>query len=475
MSQNHTVIILAAGEGLRLRPHTNDVPKCLLKVGNKRLIEHIVDSCEEAGIKDIVVVIGYKGEKVKKVLGNHVRYITNKKYASTQTMYSLYAARKAVRGKPIIHMNGDTYFHPLILKKLLDHPHQDAMVVDFGAKLDEEATKAIVQGQRVRIIGKDIPIKIASGECLGIRKYSAASASRLFEKLEKAVRKGQTNKYIFEIIKECFKTQRFDAVSTENLPWTEVDFEKDLKKANDLESKPTVLIFAAGVGRRIWPLTTDAPKALLKVGGKTLIERQIEIFRGLGLNDIVVIVGHRKNMVKKLLGNSVRYAENPFYRSTQTMYSLWQARKLARGKAIIIVMGDLLISEKLVSKLIFSKKRDCCIVDFDIHLNDDTIKAAVNDGKIITIHKRVPPSERLGEYIGFNKISDKGSKILFELCEEILRNSNSWKSAHIPLIEFATKRPLYAVSAKGAEWVEIDIKHDYLRAKKISRKMSAKP
>ncbi|MEK6968341.1 MAG: hypothetical protein AABX51_06955, partial [Nanoarchaeota archaeon] len=86
-----------------------------------------------------------------------------------------------------------------------------------------------------------------------------------------------------------------------------------------------------------------------------------------------------------------------------------------------------------------------------------------------------PPSERLGEYIGFNKISDKGSKILFELCEEILRNSNSWKSAHIPLIEFATKRPLYAVSAKGAEWVEIDIKHDYLRAKKISRKMSAKP
>ena len=79
MVNDHVAIILAAGEGKRMRPYTNNTSKCLLKVGNKRLIEHIVDACEEAGIKDIVVVVGYQKKRVKRLLGNRVKYVVNKK------------------------------------------------------------------------------------------------------------------------------------------------------------------------------------------------------------------------------------------------------------------------------------------------------------------------------------------------------------------------------------------------------------
>ncbi|OFZ51326.1 MAG: hypothetical protein A3D92_06385, partial [Bacteroidetes bacterium RIFCSPHIGHO2_02_FULL_44_7] len=174
----HTAIILAAGLGSRLRPFTNDTPKCLLRVGGRRIIECVVDACEQAGIEDIVVVVGYQANKIKRILGDRVKYIMNNKYDSTNTMYSMWLTRKHCRGRPVVHMNGDTLFDPAMLKELLDHPFPDAMLVDFKGKLDEEATRVVTQGNQLRIVGKDFPVSISTGECLGTRKFSARTASK---------------------------------------------------------------------------------------------------------------------------------------------------------------------------------------------------------------------------------------------------------------------------------------------------------
>ena len=475
MVNDHVAIILAAGEGKRMRPYTNNTSKCLLKVGNKRLIEHIVDACEEAGIKDIVVVVGYQKKRVKRLLGNRVKYVVNKKYHSTQTMYSLWLTRKIADGRPLIQINGDTYFHPLILKKLIGHAYPDAMAVDLNAKLDEEATKVIVQGGRVRMIGKELPIRAADGECLGIRKYSARTASKLYKEIGKSIRRGGAQKYIFEVLNNFLRVNRFDAVQTDGLPWTEIDFEKDLVKARKINSMPIVLIFAAGVGRRILPLTSDMPKALLRIGGKTLIERQIELFKRAGLNDIVVIVGHKKNAVKRLLGNSVRHVENPLYKTTQTMYSLWQTRKFVFGRPLIIVMGDLLFDEKLLSKLLKSKKPDCAIVDCNVLITPETVKVKIKNNKVLYIDIRnIAINEAIGEYIGLNKLSVNGSKLLFKICEKIIEKSPHWKLAHIPFNVFVKYRPFYAIYAEGEVWAEIDFEKDYSNAKKMRGKWELK-
>ncbi|TAL51831.1 MAG: phosphocholine cytidylyltransferase family protein [Nanoarchaeota archaeon] len=223
--------------GKRLRPHTNNIPKCLLKIEGKPIIEHIVDACWQAGLKDIVVVIGYKGEKIKRLLKNRVRYIWNKDYDTTQTMYSLWLTHKVCKNRPLIHLNGDTFFHPLILRKLIAHPYPDALMADSSAQLDKESTRVIVQGGRLRMIGKKFAVIKSDGECLGMRKYCARTASRIYADLGKAVRKGKKNTYIHDILNNYVRVHRLDVVDSKGLPWIEVDFEKDYAKAKKLAVK----------------------------------------------------------------------------------------------------------------------------------------------------------------------------------------------------------------------------------------------
>ncbi|TAL51830.1 MAG: hypothetical protein EPN86_05940, partial [Nanoarchaeota archaeon] len=429
-------VIYAAGKGMRLKPYTNKIPKCMLKVGNKMLLEHIVDSCRAAGIKDIVVIIGYKGALVKTVLGNTVKYAWNKKYATTQTLYSLHCARKACYGKPTLHIDADNFFDPDLIKKILNHPHPNALLVDYDARIDAEATKVLTQETRVRYVGKDIPVSSASGEGGGIMKLDAASSSKLFEQAKKFARRGLTDRHVFHGLNPLLDSIRLEAISSGGLRWMEIDFKKDLDAAKKLAKLPVVLIFAAGVGRRAYPLTCDAPKALLKVSGKTLIERQIEIFRRAGLDDIVVIVGHKRQAIKKILGDSVRYAFNPLYRTTQTMYSLWQARDHLRNRSAIIIMGDLLFEDKLLQRLLSSKKQDCAIIDFDAKLLENTTKVQVEHGLVKHVGYYLPVKESQGEYIGFDKFSDKGTKLLIEFCKSIVETDPHWRRAHIPLNKF---------------------------------------
>ena len=82
-------IILAAGEGLRLSPLTDDTPKCLLKVGDKTIIDHQIDSIKKCGLKDIVVVVGHCQDKLRSHLGGQVTYIESRSYEDTSSIFSL--------------------------------------------------------------------------------------------------------------------------------------------------------------------------------------------------------------------------------------------------------------------------------------------------------------------------------------------------------------------------------------------------
>ena len=88
-------IILAAGQGHRLWPYTQDRPKCLLDIGGKTILEHQVHALLAQGIDRITVVTGYLGHMIRDVLGEQAQYITNQHYTETSSMYSLWLARGA--------------------------------------------------------------------------------------------------------------------------------------------------------------------------------------------------------------------------------------------------------------------------------------------------------------------------------------------------------------------------------------------
>lgn len=122
-------LILAAGEGKRLRPLTNDVPKCLVNFMNKSLLERQVKTLKKAGISKIHISTGYKAEKIKS-LGFDTSL--NKKYSQTNMVESLFSAIKFIEScnEDLIISYGDIIYHTSNLRALLESKDDVSIMVD---------------------------------------------------------------------------------------------------------------------------------------------------------------------------------------------------------------------------------------------------------------------------------------------------------------------------------------------------------
>ena len=128
-------IILAAGMGRRLGELTNDNTKCMLQVNGVRLIHRILDSIYETGIRRVVLVVGYKAENVKSLIGEEYRgmevvYVENSVYDKTNNIYSLFLAREYLTADDTILLESDLIFESNVLKKIINDPYPTLALVD---------------------------------------------------------------------------------------------------------------------------------------------------------------------------------------------------------------------------------------------------------------------------------------------------------------------------------------------------------
>jgi choline kinase len=107
-----------------------------------------------------------------------------------------------------------------------------------------------------------------------------------------------------------------------------------------------VVILGAGQGKRLLPLTAEVPKALLDIGGRSLIRRQIDAFAACGLREFVVITGYGVGAMEAALGHiasedglDIRTVFNPFFAVADNLASCWMARSEMEGP-FIQVNGD---------------------------------------------------------------------------------------------------------------------------------------
>jgi choline kinase len=221
-------VILAAGQGKRLLPLTLGRPKCLLEVGGKSILEHQVDALLAAGIASITVVTGYLGHKVRDRLGERVYYRDNPLFVETSSMYSLWLARGEFTGELVV-MNSDVLFHPGILAALLACPQEDALAVDFEARLAEEETKVVVRDGRVRALGKDLPS--GDGENVGMLRFSATGWRVLFDHIEALLAAGHRGVMVPHAVNAMAPGYPLAAVAVGGLPWIEIDFPEDYRRA----------------------------------------------------------------------------------------------------------------------------------------------------------------------------------------------------------------------------------------------------
>ena len=119
-------IIIAAGQGSRLRPHTAKRPKCMVEINGRSLLERQIDGYRAAGIEDIVVIRGYRRKQIQL---KGVRYIDNVDYKNNNILESLFTAEEELTGDVIVSY-GDIVYHPDIAKALVAKTAPIMVVVD---------------------------------------------------------------------------------------------------------------------------------------------------------------------------------------------------------------------------------------------------------------------------------------------------------------------------------------------------------
>ena len=228
-------IILAAGRGRRLEPVLPGQPKCLITFGEKSLIQHQIAALIQAGINEIIIVVGYEKQQILDHLKNEpcsITYIENPIYDETNTIYSLWLAREFFDDS-FIYFNADVLFDYRIVKRLCEGAETSNLACMVGL-CGEEEVKVTVEDSRIVEIGKKIPKEKCYGEFIGIAKFDRKDNRRFAEILDECIQdKSMWNSFFEYAVNFLAKEKDLTAVDISDLPATEIDFPEDLEYARE--------------------------------------------------------------------------------------------------------------------------------------------------------------------------------------------------------------------------------------------------
>jgi len=235
-------IILAAGMGTRISPLTDNCPKSLLKVGGQAILERMLAHIRDAGIEEVIMVLGYLEDQIKDYTKKNfpdleIRFITNSSYADTNTAFSLMMAGHAAGDSSFIKFDADVVFEKEILEMLITSEYANCLCIDKNIKLAAEEIKVVLGDQnKVLKASKTVTPAEAAGESIGIEKINGQTALLLFEELREMMRDARNTRKYYETAYERLieKGTSFHALDITGLKWVEIDTQEDLMTAEKL-------------------------------------------------------------------------------------------------------------------------------------------------------------------------------------------------------------------------------------------------
>lgn len=243
------------------------------------------------------------------------------------------------------------------------------------------------------------------------------------------------------------------------------------------------IILAAGKGSRLGKLTENIPKGMLKICDKTLIERQIEIYRNCNVDDITIVTGYKS---EKIYFSGVNYIKNHDFTVTNMNESLFCASKKF-SDSVIVSYTDIIFEPKIIQQMLESSADIGIAVNMNwktnydgrtLHPTSEAENALVENGKICQIKKDIlkkMPNQEIGEFMGIMKLSKKGAISMVqkywklkENHEGIFHNADSFKVAYITdmLQEMINSGFNVSPVIVDGEWCEIDTQQDLEKAEK---------
>lgn len=238
-------IILAAGMASRLRPLTDTTPKCLLKIGERSLLQRSIDALISNGIKEIVIVTGYLHNQIEDFVKQqypnvNISFIHNEVYDSTNNIYSLWLARPKADGEEILLLDSDLLYDPEIITRILSTNAENVLTL-IRHDLGEEEMKVVTDSSVIIEISKTCSPSDAIGESLGIEKMGKPYTSALYKELEPMMNQEHLENVFYEKAFERLipKGHTFKILDVTDLFSCELDTVEDFQNAK--EKIPTTL------------------------------------------------------------------------------------------------------------------------------------------------------------------------------------------------------------------------------------------
>lgn len=232
----------------------------------------------------------------------------------------------------------------------------------------------------------------------------------------------------------------------------------------------TAVILAAGVARRLAPLTDHTQKSLLPVGGRAILARMLEALHGVGVRRVVIVVGHCADQVRALVasappGLSVECVANPAYQKGSVL-SLLSAREVILREPTLIMDADVVFPREFLRRLVDSPAPNALLIDRGFADTGEEVKLYTQGGRVIALGKKVMPKtwDLVGEGIGFFKCGAAAGPDLVRLLEHVSEESQGLCEYEDALHLLVSRQPVAAVDVTGLPWTEVDFVEDLRRA-----------
>lgn len=236
-----------------------------------------------------------------------------------------------------------------------------------------------------------------------------------------------------------------------------------------------VIILGAGQGKRLLPLTADAPKALLDIGGRSLVRRQIDAFAACGLKEFVIITGYNSRLMETQIdeiarqtGLDLKVVYNPFYAVADNLASCWMARGEMDGE-FIQVNGDNVFQADLAQCILDGSTHDITVaINFKDSYDADDMKVMLDAGRLTEVGKMLPVEAVDAEAIGFYTFKGKGIAAYRDILDSNMRDASGLKKWFPSAVDMlASQVNIGVVDVGQRQWAEVDFPIDLQAARQM--------
>ena len=230
------------------------------------------------------------------------------------------------------------------------------------------------------------------------------------------------------------------------------------------------IVLAAGVGKRLWPVTQHKPKCLIEIGGQTLLSRYLESLASVKIRQATIVVGYKQEMIRAAVGAhchgvDISYLVNEeFHRGS--ISSLWIART-ALSDDVVIMDADVLFHCEILHRLVNSPHENCLLMDDTVKQTGEECMVVVQGDRVVALSKKMPERYDIaGEGVGFLRVRRADTTHVISSLKGYI-DQDRWDMEYEDgLLQYFQDVKVGHEKIGGLPWTEIDFPEDVTKAER---------